>query len=224
MPWRQASDPDRALYSIGAASRVVGVPVATLRSWQERYGVVVPDRSPGGHRLYSREQLEYLKFLADQVASGLTPGDAHRLLSDRLDAGTLHVASRRESSRKLMILLAERDPFAAELEEYFLRTEGHEVSLVLGADDALAKVHELKPDIAIVDLLISGASGMKLCAELHERFETPVLAISTLDLQDEALEAGAAAFLQKPVKPLVLVSTVQDLLRRSAFVREAGGQ
>jgi DNA-binding transcriptional MerR regulator len=44
----------RPTYSIGAVARMVVVPVATLRSWEERYGVVVPARSDAGQRLYSR--------------------------------------------------------------------------------------------------------------------------------------------------------------------------
>jgi hypothetical protein len=46
-----------------------------------------------------------------------------------------------------------------------------------------------------------------------------VLAISTFDLRDEALEAGAAAFLRKPLEPLRLVSVVRDLLGQSAYLR-----
>ena len=64
----------RPLYSIGAVAEMLGVPAATLRTWQERYGVVQPERSPAGHRLYSRDQLEQLRFLADQIAAGLSPG------------------------------------------------------------------------------------------------------------------------------------------------------
>jgi DNA-binding transcriptional MerR regulator len=46
------------VYSIGAVARMLGIPPATLRTWEERYGLPVPERSPGGHRLYSRDQTE----------------------------------------------------------------------------------------------------------------------------------------------------------------------
>src|SRR5260370_41481970 len=81
------SDSHRPLYSIGAASKALGVPAATLRTWQDRYGVVRPDRSRGGQRLYSEDQLEQLRFLAEHVAAGLPPADAHRLLAERLTHG-----------------------------------------------------------------------------------------------------------------------------------------
>ena len=49
----------------------------------------------------------------------------------------------------------------------------------------------------------------------------PVLAMSALDLADEALAAGASAFLAKPVVPLQFVSTVRDLLGSSALTRRS---
>ena len=210
----------RPLYSIGAVAEMLGVPAATLRTWQERYGVVQPERSPAGHRLYSRDQLAELRFLADQVAAGLSPGDAHRLLRERLTGGVGHAG--RDGDTPL-ILLAERDPNAADFAEYFLRTEGYEVVVAMDTDAALAKAAEISPDLIKVDLLISGARGLELCRRLSARADTPILAICTLELTDAALDAGASAFLQRPVEPLQLVSAVKDLLRQSAFIRRRMG-
>ena len=74
----------RPIYSIGAVSAMLGVETATLRAWEERYGVVVPTRSGGGQRIYSRDDLERLRFVVDKVNAGSTPADAHRLLADQL--------------------------------------------------------------------------------------------------------------------------------------------
>ena len=71
----------RGIYSIGAVARMLDLTVATIRNWEERYAAVVPERSPGGQRLYSREQVEQLRYVADQVARGLSAADAHRLLA-----------------------------------------------------------------------------------------------------------------------------------------------
>lgn len=210
---------DQPVYSIGAVSKLLGVPAQTLRTWQERYGLVVPERSVGGHRLYSRDQLELLRFLADRVAAGLSPGDAHRLLREQVSTGVRFPPAAIPGGSALLILLAEHDPYAAEFAEYFLRTEGYDVEIVMGADDVLVKAAETPPDLVVLDLLISGGQGRSLCAQLRERTDVPILAISTLELRDDALEAGASAFLHKPIQPLQLVSTVQDLLGRSAFIR-----
>jgi len=72
--------------------------------------------------------------------------------------------------------------------------------------------------MTVIDLLISGGSGLELCRQLKQRSDAPILAVSTLDSSHAALEAGADAFLQKPLDPLQLVSAVKDLLGASAFL------
>ena len=71
---------DPPVYSIGAVERMLGIAAATVRNWEERYGLVKPERSSGGHRLYSRTQVEQLRFVKQQLDGGLQPAEAHRLL------------------------------------------------------------------------------------------------------------------------------------------------
>ena len=207
------------MYSIGAVAQMLGIPPATLRTWEERYGLLVPERSPGGHRVYSRDQVEQLRFVKAQLDSDMSPADAHRLLAERLSAGSVSLGAPEAAETRLLILLAERDPYAAGLAEYFLRTEGYEVAAALDAAEATRKFDELTPSMVVIDLLISPGSGLELCRQLKQRSGAPVLAISTLETSDQALEAGADGFLQKPLDPLQLVSAVKDLLGASAFLR-----
>jgi DNA-binding transcriptional MerR regulator len=212
--------PDNPVFSIGAVARVIGIPVTTLRTWEDRYGVVVPERSAGGHRLYTRQQLEWLRFLRDRVTAGLSAADAHRVLRDRLQAGVaLTPAADSERVRTLLILLAEQDRFAANFAEYFLRTEGYDVALVVTEDEAYAQMERTVPNVVVVDLLISGGRGLQLCAYIHDHVDAPVVAVSALELRDEALEAGASAFLHKPIDYLILVATIEDLLGQSGLLR-----
>ncbi|MGO9177933.1 MAG: MerR family transcriptional regulator [Candidatus Limnocylindrales bacterium] len=209
----------RPIYTIGAVSRMLDVPVGTLRSWEARYGIVRPARTPGRQRLYSRDQLEQLQFLKNQIADGATPAEAHRLFEDQFGVADDGDVRAMPGGRRLLILLAERDRYAAELSEYFLRTEGYEVLLTLDAADAERRFGQTQPDLAVVELLISGGAGIDLCRRLRARSSTPILAISGLDIPEEAVDAGADAFLKKPLDPLVLVSTVKDLLGESALIR-----
>ena len=200
---------------------MLGIAVATIRNWEERYAAVVPERSAGGHRLYSRDQMEQLRFIAAEVSRGLSAADAHRLLADQSEGGEF-LSEGRSGALRLLVLLAERDPVAADLAEFFLRTEGYEVHLALAVGDAEERWLESRPQLAIVELMISGGEGAELCRRLKQHDAGAVLAISVLEARDEALAAGADAFLQKPLEPLEFVSTVKDLLGASALVARNG--
>jgi CheY-like chemotaxis protein len=206
----------RGIYSIGAVARMLEVPVATIRNWEERYATVVPERSAGGQRLYSRDEVEQLRYVASQVARGLSAADAHRLLSEREGSGPTALNDEPGDPRRPLVLIAERDAAAAELAQSVLRREGYEVEPVFAASDAEARSRERRPQLAIVELMISGGQGTDLCRRLKEHADGAVLAISGLAARDEALAAGADAFLQKPVDPVELVSTVEALLAASA--------
>jgi CheY-like chemotaxis protein len=210
---------NRPIYSIGAVASMLGVETATLRAWEERYGVVVPIRSEGGQRIYSRDELEQLRFLVDELGGGATAADAHRLLAGRLQgAGSL---SRPDPDAvTIVVLLAERDRYAAELLEYFLRTEGYDVCAAFDPSLAEKLFADRRPALSIVDLMMSGG-GLELCRRLARDGEAPVLAMAAVDLADAAFAAGASAYLPKPVVPLEFVSTVRDLLRSSALTRHA---
>ncbi|HWE14082.1 MAG TPA: MerR family transcriptional regulator [Solirubrobacteraceae bacterium] len=210
---------DPALYSIGVVSRMVGVPVSTLRTWEERYGVTIAVRSSGGQRRFTRKQLAQLSFVVEQIDHGFSPGDAHRLLAERIDRGGDLVSAAAEEPTGILILIAERDRVAAGLEDYFLRTEGFHVAIAGSAEEAERKFDELRPHIVLVELLLSGGIGGRLIKRLKQAGAT-VIAISPLDAREVAAEFGAAAFLQKPIDPLILVSTVRDLLGTSAISRQ----
>jgi DNA-binding transcriptional MerR regulator len=201
---------------MGAVVNMLGVPAATLRTWEDRYGVVVPQRSGGGHRLYSRDQIDQLSFVRDHVERGTSPGDAFRLLDEKM-ADYAHRQPARDVS--ILVMLAERDAYAAEFSEYFLRTEGYDCLVTLDAEIAIERFAEVTPSLVVVDLLISGGAGLALCQEVKRRGSTPVLAISALSSRDEALDRGADAFLQRPYEPIQFISTVKDLLGASAYLR-----
>ena len=205
------------LYSIGAIARMTGIPVATLRTWEDRYGLVIATRSAGGQRRYSRDQLEQLMFVAEEVRGGMSPGDAHRLLADRGPAVPTEPADASDSIG-VLILLAERDPYAASYVDYFLRTEGYRVEIVSDAAAAERRFALLAPQLAIVELLLSGGLGGGLIERL-KRSGALVVAISPLAAQEISDALGADAFLEKPIDPVVLLSTVRDLLGRSALTR-----
>lgn len=204
------------IYSIGAVARMLGIQPATIRTWEQRYGVIVPERSEGKHRLYSRDQVESLRFVAERVAEGMSPGDAHRLLSER----SQHGAPLQEvvPGHSLLIVFSRLDPFGGSFAEYFLRTEGYETTLVTDTAEAEELVGSLRPRLVVVDLLASGGGGVEFCRVVRRQSTVPILAVSALDDLDRAMSAGASAFLPKPLDPMAFISAVKDLLGESAYL------
>ena len=204
----------RAIYAMAAVERIIGVGADAIGQWEQRYGLPSPTRSPGGQLLYSRDHVERLRWLAQELAAGREPSVAP--VPD--PAPTVH-AQHDDAGPQILVLLAERDPRAADLQEYFLRTEGYHVEVCASAEEAEAGAAAMHPDVAVVELSLSGHAGLDLCRRLREVSRTAVVAVSSLDSRDQALAAGAEAFLLKPLDPLVLISTIKDLLGASAFLR-----
>jgi DNA-binding response OmpR family regulator len=161
--------------------------------------------------------VEQLRFIAAEVSGGLSAADAHRVLGERRERGA-PADDTPSGGTRLLVLLAERDPASAELQQFFLRTEGYDVNVAFAVGEAEEHWVDSRPQLAIVELMISGGLGAELCQRLKQRDTGAVLAIAVLEARDEALAAGADAFLQKPFDPLELVSTVKDLLGQSALV------
>lgn len=70
---------------INEASKFLGVPAPTLRSWELRYGLPITLRSPGGHRRYTQTALHELGLMRDQIATGRQPSEAARRVRALLD-------------------------------------------------------------------------------------------------------------------------------------------
>lgn len=127
---------------------MLGIPPATLRTWEERYGLLVPERSPGGHRVYSRDQVEQLRFVKAQLDQGISPADAHRLLAERAAAGSVSFGAREAAGTRLLILLAERDPYAEAGADGFLQKLLDPLQLVSVVKDLLGDSAFLHPSSA----------------------------------------------------------------------------
>jgi signal transduction histidine kinase len=63
---------------IGTVARELGVAPSTLRTWERRYHLVVPQRGSSGQRLYDADQIVALRAILAQVRRGARAGAAHR--------------------------------------------------------------------------------------------------------------------------------------------------
>jgi two-component system response regulator MprA len=119
--------------------------------------------------------------------------------------------------------VVERDPHIRELEQHFLHQAGFSVEFADDGAAALEKAREVVPDILVTEILVPALDGLALCRRLKADPRTrdvAVLVFSILSAADRAREAGADAFLLKPLAEHTLVRTVQALLEaRSERIR-----
>lgn len=64
------------MYTIKRVVDLVGLPSDTIRAWEKRYGLPRPERSPGGYRLYSADDVSLLRRMRELVDAGLAPSQA----------------------------------------------------------------------------------------------------------------------------------------------------
>lgn len=80
------------MYHIKTVANMTGIPSVTIRAWENRYGVVSPTRTDGGHRVYSDQDVDDLHWLKEQIdIKGINISQAAQLLKRKHleeDAGT----------------------------------------------------------------------------------------------------------------------------------------
>jgi two-component system response regulator MprA len=115
------------------------------------------------------------------------------------------------------ILVVERDPHVRVLETLFLTEAGYIVEFADDGASALEQARQLRPDLLITEIMVPKLDGLALCRLLKEDPATQgimVLIFSILTASERARDAGADAFLRKPLAEQKLVDTVGQLIAR----------
>jgi CheY-like chemotaxis protein len=124
---------------------------------------------------------------------------------------------------KAVILCVERDPYVRELESYFLTEAGFGVTFAEDGLQALELARQLHPTIIITEILVPKLDGLALCRRLKgdpATSDIAVLVFSLLAAERRAQDAGADAFLNKPLTAHALKEAVRELL--ASRTAEAG--
>ena len=127
------------------------------------------------------------------------------------------------------ILVVDDEPDITALVAYHLAKAGYRVSTAANGPDALKSAREERPDIVILDVMLPGASGYDVLAELRRREETRDVGVILLTARREepdrirGLSLGADDYLTKPFSPAELALRVSALLRRLAAPAVASG-
>ncbi|MDX6303570.1 MAG: hypothetical protein QOI77_539 [Blastocatellia bacterium] len=117
--------------------------------------------------------------------------------------------------RRALILVVERNPIVQRLERYFLEQAGYTVEFVADGVSALGRARELHPQILVTEILVPKMDGLSLCHALKSDPSTSdirVLVFSHLHAEERARDAGAEAFLLKPLDETLLIESVERLI------------
>jgi two-component system response regulator MprA len=120
-------------------------------------------------------------------------------------------------SERALVLVVESDPHVRELESFFLNESGFTVDLAEDGVSALETVRTSHPAIVVTEIIVPKLDGLALCKKVKEDpalASTVVLVFSILAAQGRARDAGADAFLMKPLAERRLVETVKALLAK----------
>ncbi len=84
-------------FNLKVVLKETGLAADTLRAWERRYGLPAPDRTAGGHRLYSQRDIETIKWLMKRQQEGLSISHAVDMWNEQLSSGADPLA---ESAQK----------------------------------------------------------------------------------------------------------------------------
>ncbi|NLY58462.1 MAG: response regulator transcription factor [Gammaproteobacteria bacterium] len=121
-------------------------------------------------------------------------------------------------AEKERIIIVEDDAKLAALIGEFLESQGLVVELIDDGSKAVELIMANPPALVVLDLMLPGLDGLSVCRRLRERgYTRPILMLTARsDDQDhiKGLELGADDFVNKPVRPQVLLARIRALLRR----------
>jgi two-component system response regulator RstA len=120
------------------------------------------------------------------------------------------------------VFLVEDDEKLTGLIRRYLERHHFMVACENDGNRAVARILDEKPAIVILDIMLPGKDGRTICQELRGRYDGPIVILSALDEEIDqilGLEIGADDYITKPVRPRLLLSRINALLR---FVARSG--
>lgn len=118
------------------------------------------------------------------------------------------------------ILIVDDEEDIREIVAYNLKKEGFTALVASNGQEGIKICKEEKPDLIILDVMMPGMDGIEVCEQIRaiEGLENTLICFLTARNEDYSqiagLDAGADDYIAKPIKPRVLLSRVNALLRR----------
>lgn len=125
------------------------------------------------------------------------------------------------------ILLVDDEPDILEFLGYNLRKEGYTVFIANNGKEAIKIAKKEIPDLMIIDVMMPDMDGIETCREIRSIADLKNILIAFLTARNEdysqiaGFEVGADDYINKPIKPRVLISRIKAILRRKTVTNES---
>ncbi len=118
------------------------------------------------------------------------------------------------------ILLVDDEPDIIEFLQYNLKKEGYKVFTATNGEEGVKMTQQMNPSLILMDIMMPKMDGIEACQVIRKdlNITQPIIAFLTSRSEDYSqiagFEAGADDYITKPVRPRLLISKVESLLRR----------
>ncbi|MBR4350309.1 MAG: response regulator transcription factor [Bacteroidales bacterium] len=119
------------------------------------------------------------------------------------------------------ILIVDDEPDIIEILRYNLEKEGYKTYSATNGLEAVAKAESILPDLILLDVMLPDMDGIQTCETIRSKPELRDTLIAFLTARSEdyseiaGFQAGADDYITKPIRPKVLISRIQSLLKRT---------
>jgi excisionase family DNA binding protein len=183
---------DKTIFTTHEVSHLLHVNPRSVINWIEQ-SLLSSYRTPGGHRRIRRDDL--LAFLRKHQIP--TP---ESLLEEKFS----------------VLIVDDEEEIVNIIETFLQRQGGYEIASASDGISALIEVGRVKPDLLILDIMIPGVDGIEVCRRIKSttKNKTAIIAVSgNNEKEQKVLQAGADAFLAKPIDLNTLHTEAKRLLR-----------
>lgn len=118
------------------------------------------------------------------------------------------------------ILIVDDEPDILEFLSYNLKKEGYKVFTAANGEEGVLLTQQIQPSLIILDVMMPKMDGIEVCQVIRKdlHLNQPIITFLTSCAEDYAqiagFEAGADDYITKPIRPRLLLSKVESLLRR----------
>ncbi len=115
------------------------------------------------------------------------------------------------------VLVVDDDTKTVELVKLYLDRDGYRVFTAYDGTEALRLARESHPDLIVLDLMLPGVDGLRVCRILREESDVPIIMLTAKTTDRDkliGLDLGADDYITKPFSPRELAARVRAVLRR----------